>query len=506
MPGQFILCSEIHPQQTSKAMRLRLVHTYLVFEGTDEKVIRSRECVFHDSAGSFIHVQIPKDQVQKYSSYFQEGNVYGIRNFLCITNYFKYKTSDHKYMTKFKFDTAVKQYRRIDFPDCMFRIKSFRAVLEKDGVNENELFDVIGRVVEIYSPVDKVIGGKATRKKQLQCTMWGGHVELLMPYFNLEFSDPVVVLVQLCRARFLQNGEVRISSSFDATQLIFDHSSKVFADFRKSVGSDYTPLRCKQSDSRFGLRLNVPMVDSDTVVTSIAELYQNQQLGQFWVAGKVLGIENYLDWFYFSCKNNSCNKKVIKLENGLMHCPKCLRSWGEGIMRYRVVLRVADQSGDAPMLVWDRECSRLIGMSAVELRSMYSQMVDFVPVELQQLAGMVLLFRVTVSKDQLQSLQSPFHVLSVSIDNEVVSQHSSSVVVDSPLTQVPQGLGPQVDEGDGSEDFWVLNDEDCDGLDGIDNEVVNASDSLPLKRSLLEEFEDQGVSKKSKAVTIKQEK
>ncbi|XP_019189433.1 PREDICTED: uncharacterized protein LOC109183828 [Ipomoea nil] len=139
MTGQFIVGAQLHPQQTSKAIRLRCVRSYVVTENRGQKQIRSQECVFHDQEGIFIHVHIPKDIVATYQNMFKEGKVYGIRNFLCITNFFKYKTSTHRYMIKFKHDTVVKQYQRVNFPKTMFRFKSFPDILSKKNVDEKVL-------------------------------------------------------------------------------------------------------------------------------------------------------------------------------------------------------------------------------------------------------------------------------------------------------------------------------------------------------------------------------
>nr|GMC86748.1 replication protein A 70 kDa DNA-binding subunit B-like [Ipomoea batatas] len=48
----------------------------------------------------------------------------------------------------------------------------------------------------------------------------------------------------------------------------------------------------------------------------------------------------------------------------MMYYVGCKNSWHEGILRYKLIVRVADHTGDAPMLIWDHECSSLVGMSA----------------------------------------------------------------------------------------------------------------------------------------------
>ncbi|XP_019163541.1 PREDICTED: uncharacterized protein LOC109159888 [Ipomoea nil] len=162
MAGQFVLASQLTPLCNRKAIRVRLVRTYAVYENRENKAISSLECVFHDVEGVFVHCTIPKDQVQKWTK-FKEGCVYGIKNFLCITNYLKFKTSNHRFMLKFKHDTMVKEYKKVSFPHKTFRLKSISSLVRKDDIDEKMLIDVIGRVTEIYSPVERVVAGQRAR-------------------------------------------------------------------------------------------------------------------------------------------------------------------------------------------------------------------------------------------------------------------------------------------------------------------------------------------------------
>nr|GMD09396.1 replication protein A 70 kDa DNA-binding subunit B-like [Ipomoea batatas] len=69
-----------------------------------------------------------------------------------------------------------------------------------------------------------------------------------------------------------RDGEVRICSSFDATQLFFNHSCKEFRELRNSYNSKLTPLRCIQS----GTRLSAANLDltqgNDLVGVSASDL------------------------------------------------------------------------------------------------------------------------------------------------------------------------------------------------------------------------------------------
>ncbi|XP_019150976.1 PREDICTED: uncharacterized protein LOC109147773 [Ipomoea nil] len=434
MSGQFILGANLHPQLTTKAIKLRCVRNYVVTETKGENNIRSQHCVFVDEQGMFIHVHIPKDIVCKYKNEFKEGQVYGIRNFLCITNFFKYKTSTLRYMIKFKYDTLVKQYKRINFQKTMFRFKSFPALLSKQDVDEKVLMDVIGRVVEIYSPLEKVIAGKKTRlidfvledmsKNQIKCTLRDDHVDQLIPYFKQDIADLVILLIQLCRAKFLDNGEVRICSSFDATQLFFSHRCKEFVAFKSSsFTSESTPLRCIDSSSRLGVGFPNGSGDSkEVLVSSIEEIYSKKHLGEYWVAGRIVGVESLCDWYYISCKTNSCKRKLTE-SGGMLYCAGCKSYWQEGIIRYRVIVRVANETGDAPMLLWDRECADLVGITAGDLKENYPRGNNSIPMELGRLCGMSMLFRIAMKKDQVESYYSAFTVLRVCRVEALLTQH-----------------------------------------------------------------------------------
>lgn len=109
--------------------------------------------------------------------------------------------------------------------------------------------------------------------------------------------------------------------------------------------------------------------------------YFFEQYGDFWVAARVVYIDYGKEWYYASCKTKGCNKKLTEQE-GFMYCSTCKTTWGEGILRYRVKIRVVDLNGNAPFLLWDRECCELLGMTAYDLNAKQdkvSKQLIFVP-------------------------------------------------------------------------------------------------------------------------------
>nr|GMD14685.1 replication protein A 70 kDa DNA-binding subunit D-like [Ipomoea batatas] len=70
---------------------------------------------------------------------------------------------------------------------------------------------IMGRLVEIYSPMEKFVAGKSSRLidfvvedekgERLRCTAWDDHVSKIELWFNWNFNGTVIVLLQFCRVK-----------------------------------------------------------------------------------------------------------------------------------------------------------------------------------------------------------------------------------------------------------------------------------------------------------------
>lgn len=85
------------------------------------------------------------------------------------------------------------------------------------------------------------------------------------------------------------------------------------------------------------------------------------------MVAKIVDIDREKGWCYTACPKKGCNKKLELDSNGFLACEKCGPRDGEEILRYRVKVRVVDRDGNAPFLLWDRECEQLVGVPATVL-------------------------------------------------------------------------------------------------------------------------------------------
>ncbi|XP_019198913.1 PREDICTED: replication protein A 70 kDa DNA-binding subunit A-like [Ipomoea nil] len=277
--------------------------------------------------------------------------------------------------------------------------------------------DVIGRIIEIYSPIEKVIGGRPSRLidflmedesgEEMKCTVWDDHV------------DKVDSWVKAC----FNTGETKISSSYDATQLFINEDIPEIIDFRESMCGENTPMRSICSNASLSAVNTFDTFNRESMIMStISDVYEKRQFGDYWVVAKIVGIESGLDWCYNSCKTRGCNKKLSLNTKGFYDCYKCKRTWGEGILRYRIKVRVVDRDGNASFLLCDSECKELIGMSAIELRGKYPQDKQLFPNEISSLCSMTLIFKISVRKEQFQ-LPNAFAVMEIINDYSLVGSY-----------------------------------------------------------------------------------
>ncbi|XP_019153467.1 PREDICTED: uncharacterized protein LOC109149929 [Ipomoea nil] len=503
---------------TRQALRLRVVRAYQIPERSDPSKIRSKEIIFHDDEGSFLHAHVPKEYVEKYLSCFIEGSVYAIKNFCVINNFYSYKTSPQKYMINFNYQTMVKDLKNAKFPMKMYRLKSFREIKSNEGLDEKHLFDVIGRVIEIHCPQEKLINGKNSRLIdftiedtdgiQLMCTLWDEHVSKIEAFYNSTSQEPLLVLIQFCRARVcLKSEDVKICSSYDVTQLLFNQESPPFEEFRKSISHEQTPVRSIISQSSFKECSSYSAsLSGDMEIRTINEIYRDKEFGDFWVAARIVFIDDP-EWYYASCRTKGCNKK-LKLKGKWLWCSTCDRNWGDGTLRYKVKVRVVDLDWNAPFLLWDRECLDLLGISADDLKDTHTKGRKGLPKELETLIGLNLLFRIAVRKEQFQNYLNAFPVMRIITDEKIVEKHAAELI------QVrDRDLSSKLKLELTDEDLWDLEENDQANEAESPLQVVaqrlsaeNNIENGTVKRSLIDEFSSTQSSKKSKEVVVKIEK
>ncbi|XP_031127701.1 uncharacterized protein LOC116029799 [Ipomoea triloba] len=402
--------------------------------------------------GTYVHASIHADFIDQFSNLLKEGKVYADKDFVAVSYYHQYKTTQHKYMMRFNQYTTIERHRRKD---------------------------VIGRVVEFYSPKDKVIAGFPTqlvdfliedsKGNRIKCTLWDEHVPAVMPFFNNHVDGHLIVLLQLFRAKIVDS-EVRISSSYTTTKVLFNLDCQEFADFRNSLKVNCSPLR---SISVLSYGHNANNSQSPMVVSTIRDLYERAERLTTFVTPD-------------TCKTN----------------------WAEGNVRYKVIVRVLDKTSDAPFVLWDKDCFDLLGITAYDLKTKYSMAKMQVPAEFEQLRNKSMVFRINLKNEHIRNPAKPISVLSVIHNEELQAQYCPSMVDDhDELSRMVEEDADDLesDESESGDEAISPSVQANLKLKGVANDQDEVNTGV-IKRCLLDQFSSSQNLKKSRPLVIKQEK
>nr|GMD17311.1 replication protein A 70 kDa DNA-binding subunit-like [Ipomoea batatas] len=255
----------------------------------------------------------------------------------------------------------------------------------------------MGRVVEIHSPVEKLIAGKPSR-----------------------LMDFLIEDTELTK----ENTPMKSIST-------------------NSMVSQTTDLR--------------DFISGSVVITTISELYQQTESGDFYVPAMITGIESSGEWYYISCKTTGCNKK-LKFENGLLYCEKCDRKWQNGTQ----------------IVLYSRSVKEVVD----------------VPTELESLIGKAMVFKL-------------FGVIKILNDENIVAAYCSSFGVDQEKDLISKMLE---DYGNEYSEDGVMKVNSPNNIIKPRQQEVEQEMSPLSKRSLLDQFSSTQQMKKGRLEVIKKEK
>ncbi|KAF3642271.1 putative late blight resistance protein -like protein R1B-16-like [Capsicum annuum] len=140
----------------------------------------------------------------------------------------------------------------------------------------------------------------------------------------------------------------------------------------------------------------------------------------YWIAAKVVCFDLDHGWSYMAC-----NKCIIKVEQdgNSFFCPKC-NSEAKVVHRYRLQVRVMDETDLITLLLWNREAVQLMEKTAKELKK---GLIDddecLYPSELDDIVEKKLMFKVTVKESNIYKQDEVYKVLKFAADESFFKEY-----------------------------------------------------------------------------------
>ncbi|GER49498.1 nucleic acid-binding [Striga asiatica] len=153
---------------------------------------------------------IKKFHMELFRRHLKEGNVIAIRDFIVSPNGGRYKITIGMDKIAFHGRTRVLRVSKDRFPKFLYNFTSF-SQLAKGTFFDPMLIDT----TFIHS------------RNKLSCTLWEEKVDEIMPSILNRDIEPLVVILQFCRAKVVG---VKVSNTSDITKLIVDQSTDEIKD------------------------------------------------------------------------------------------------------------------------------------------------------------------------------------------------------------------------------------------------------------------------------------
>ncbi|XP_057249381.1 uncharacterized protein LOC125495725 [Beta vulgaris subsp. vulgaris] len=283
----------------------------------------------------------------------------------------------------------------LDIPLYGFEFVPFGDILAKKG-SDVYLIDIIGQVTA-YGELTKTAKSRCmtielmdTKNDNLTCVLWGTYADEMINYINAEGANGAIIVILQFAKRIMYKGGVRVQNSRYASRLFINTQLSEIIAFKDSM--------CCKTQQISG-QLTQLTNDSDDFLKQeyVKDIFDIMNMKKSCVCVCLATIEDIdvgYSWYYDGC--NRCMSGVIR-EDDVIRCRKQNVVLRSTTPRFKIKLIVADKSGDASFMMFDKEVSKLVGRTAKEMVASQNQIENNeFPEEFKSLLGKRFLFKVTV--------------------------------------------------------------------------------------------------------------
>ncbi|XP_071738395.1 uncharacterized protein [Rutidosis leptorrhynchoides] len=437
--------SEITPlklitEQTGDVMiRVKVHITWRKTYWKNPNSASSFEMVFVDSEGTKIRATLDKSVMTYFGSTFKEGNYYEVGSFRVGKDNDDVPLLDHQFKIHLLRGSRVRTTQAFDIQKDVFRVVNY-ADINQSLLKEDEIFDVVGKLVELKEL--RVTRSKGIETKciefQLQdlsgenikCALWGQHASHLHEFVSAlddTFKNNVVMLIHNCRLKVWDDAP-QVSNMLWGCRVYLNEAVAPVEQYKSlMVDTQMDPGVNQLTPTAINAGMKITTnVDRFTAPTPylIEDALAISKPTTFVMLGRVLEIVKTEGWFGYKC--NKCNGKVINRfdvdsESTMLECVQCevVESYSP---RIRLTLRVGDKSGNCYCVLFDGQLASMLNKSVNWLNKCAKSCADpsDYPPEVQQLENKKFAFMFNINSKNLEYINSGFTVNDVTNEDDVI--------------------------------------------------------------------------------------
>ncbi|XP_056845726.1 uncharacterized protein LOC108858173 [Raphanus sativus] len=369
------LVRELKPRKDTSRIEVRIIRLWKNYNKESGNTI---EMVFVDREGTRIHASVGEQLINKYGEKLHEGDAIVVQLF-----------------------------------------KVFDAIGE---------YHIIGQIVNFGSLENKSIKGKDNMRLlielrdhsnvKIMCTLWGGYAKQVYDYSMSNMSIMIICIIRFCSIKEWK-GVYSISSGFNSTQILLNPTCSLVDEFKLCLPDNSLAITNKDSSqwsvaSATSVRARFFVLNERLTIRDIVD---STLVGTFVTLGTIENIDTERGWQYLSCKYH--NKKVMPTTNvdddnrPLFYCNTCDKEHIDVIPRFKLIVHVKDDTGEANFLLFDGN-AQVLNLDE-----------DLLPEAVSDLFGKRILFEVSVDADNIKGKSSHYVVRIATADRELIEEFAA---------------------------------------------------------------------------------
>ncbi|PWA85288.1 replication protein A 70 kDa DNA-binding subunit B [Artemisia annua] len=450
---EFTALDQIDPMLDNIKIKARCISVWHSHPAGKPNQAYSFDIVLQDMKGNRIQCTARNNDMYRFVPLFQQGHCYMITDFSVGENNGILPLLNHKYKITFFQSTKVTRIDHFDEDVFGFKLEPFSEILSK-RYHEKDSVDVVGAIVAIgdiiqvpntlVKKVRRTVIIEDTEGTRVKCTFWDKWAEMFNQYVNNDAIGPVAFVLQLAKVKYFKD-EPAIHNSLFGSRIFINKDIPAITEFKQR----YTAKE-GYSDGDHKIEVFTPPVVKitpeiffrNTVKTTVGGIRALEAGTEVVLYGKVHRIHKEHGWCYDACKR--CNK-MAKLSKAI-GSKKAYTCDEHGVIyqvvpRFKVILRVIDETGSAPFVVFDTNTSKICdGKSAYEIMNKHGQTTsDYFPDDLEVIVGKKYLFKFTYTQHNVNSNTQVYTAKSVSDDAELIA-HFKDGFIDGQVSNLTRFL------------------------------------------------------------------
>ncbi|KAL3637374.1 hypothetical protein CASFOL_018542 [Castilleja foliolosa] len=380
----YVNIGDLEPGRTSSGVKVRVIRCYRQPTPHKADPDGTLELILHDEIEDRIHATMDYGVFKDNKLDIVEGGLYRIKNFMVAHDMSKYKTTTNRFKLRLLIKTSITLFKDNEFPSAMHRFRDLFEIANDINVDNFQLLDVIGRVVSYEKPTFDAKLSKRRMDFKIASTDW-------------DIAD-----------------EIKVSNTFHVTKVTVNGDSHVFKIFLDGMVTDVSGSQnngiAEEVNDIYAL-----FKENSAQARDISSLACKRN--KYWVDETIAEIERKGGFCYASCRK--CFKMMPRDERN-RQCFICGEDNFTDNFRYKIEVLVADSSGCATMLMWDAQCTQLIGKPAKYMKELNDKAGTRIPRELQEsLVDKRVLFEVKTPSNKVNTDIPQFTVSRIAIDEDI---------------------------------------------------------------------------------------